>query len=74
MARNGPLCPRQQRNRVTKDTMSAKELIQIAASKGIGISREKSGVYKTHEVINEKHVTKKFIGTWAQFVKHVKAL
>lgn len=55
-------------------TMKAIQLIELAAAKNLGTSRKAPGIYEIHEIIDGKHITTEFVGTWAQFVKHVKAL
>lgn len=54
--------------------MKASDLIKLASSKNFGISRKCQGIYKTHEIISGKYVTKEFHGSWSQFVKYVKSL
>ena len=54
--------------------MKAKQLIELAAAKNLGISRKAPGTYEMHQVIDGKHITTEFVGTWAQFVKHIKSL
>lgn len=54
--------------------MKANQLIELAAAKNLGISRKAPGTYEMHQVIDGKHITTEFVGTWAQFVKHIKSL
>lgn len=51
--------------------MSAMDLIKLAASKGIAVGREKSGVYYWDRGDGNRNT---FRGTWSQFVKHVKSM
>lgn len=53
--------------------MSAKELIELASKKGIGVSRYKSGQYQYAKTVNGKHVVTDFFGSWHQFAKFIKA-
>jgi predicted RNA binding protein YcfA (HicA-like mRNA interferase family) len=54
--------------------MSAKELIELANKKGVGVSRYRSGHYQYAKVVNEKHVVTDFHGSWHQFVAFIKAI
>lgn len=53
--------------------MSAKQLIELANTKKLGVSRFKPGIYEYHQIIEGKHVTTKFFGSWSEFVKFIKA-
>lgn len=54
--------------------MKATALIDLAKSKGYGISRNRPNHYQTHRVLNGQLVIENFFGSWAEFVKHIKSL
>lgn len=62
---------KKQRSNETEHKMSAKELIEVAKSKGLGVGRNRSRIYSYCYVRNGQHCEFIFEGTWNQFCKFI---